>query len=169
MPMSSVSEHLVHKRPLNHFGHFLWEGRGRELGVPERERSQNLYRFTVERGSVHLTRRSTNLTHTYAQTHTRAHLNLMTAAFYQDSSAQTGWRKIKWLMSRPHLFHFASIGALDIKTCLGRWFNFWPTQLMTIINRKDDFTEALWRFQTTSTHWYAVLSQTHMHPVRNSF
>lgn len=64
------------------------------------------------------------LMHTQARTK-KLHINLMTAAFYQDSVAQTDWTKIKWLMSWPIPFHFAVIAVPDITTCPGCRFNFW--------------------------------------------
>lgn len=56
----------------------------------------------------------------------KLHINLMAAAFYQDSAVQTGWTKIKWLMSWPIPFHFVVIGAPDITAYPGCRFNFWP-------------------------------------------
>ena len=125
----SVSIHFVHKRPFRCFGPgSARRGEGRAWNrVGEsgylREKSQNLLIYCKKRKWSSDPKKHQSHTHT----HTKLHINLVTAAFYQDSCLQTGWRKIKWLMSWPSPFHFGPIGALDMETRLGHWFNFWPS------------------------------------------
>lgn len=57
-------------------------------------------------------------------------------------------------MSRPHLFHFALIGALAIENVSGTWFNFWPIHLMTIINKKEKLFSAFKQLQLTAQLTY---------------
>lgn len=64
-------------------------------------------------------------------------------------------------MSRPHLFHFALIGALDIENVSETCFNFWPINLMTIIDKKEKLFSAFKQLHLTAQ--LTCCEHTHTH------
>lgn len=102
MPMSTVSTHFTsHIR--DHLEAFapppLAEGMEQCKGKWAPERKVTDFIDLLQREAAATRPNETPiLTRTQARAK-KLHTNLMTAAFYEDFALQTGWTKIKWLMS----------------------------------------------------------------------